>query len=65
VFDHPTLDALTEFLARELIDAEPAPAELPKNDRPELPAALQRLEELSEEEAEAYLAAKLKERNTA
>ncbi|HXA15307.1 MAG TPA: type I polyketide synthase, partial [Opitutaceae bacterium] len=63
VFDYPTIDALTDYLAREMIDVEAAPAEQPKSDRAELPAALQRLEELSEEEAEAYLAAKLKEKD--
>lgn len=62
VFDYPTIDALTGYLARDVLHlVELAPAQS-NGDDGELAAVLERLEQLSEEEAQAVLAARLEQK---
>jgi acyl transferase domain-containing protein len=60
VFDHPTIDALTTYLGREVLEL-PDPAEAASVEGGgDLEKVLKQLEQLSDEEAEANLAARLK-----
>ena len=62
VFDYPTIDALTGYLAREVLHLEDPARAASSGDEGELAAVLERLEQLSEEEARAVLAARLEQK---
>jgi Phosphopantetheine attachment site len=56
VFDYPSVTDLTDFLAREVFAVDEAPSAPPLAEAPPVPDALDRIEQLSDEEVERLLA---------
>jgi acyl carrier protein len=59
IFEYPTVDALTNYLARDVLALELTTAEQPQPQSPTRPDAMERLKDLSERDLEDLLVKKL------